>query len=55
MHKGKYVRGKCSERTQVQHHGSRGDLLDGEGSFGLHGANLLRGLLRGCDYSRKRD
>lgn len=39
--------------TKVEHEGSCGDLLDGEGSFGLHGANLLGRLLRGGDCGRE--
>ena len=37
--------------TEIEHEGSCGDLLDGEGSFGLHGANLLGRLLRGGDWA----
>lgn len=38
-----------SRHTQVQHEGSGGDLLDGEGGLGLHGADLLLRLLRRRD------
>ena len=37
--------------TEVEHKGRGGDLLDGKGRLGLHGADLLRGLLRGRDYT----
>lgn len=37
------------ERTQVEEEGCGDNLLDGEGGLGLHGADLLLGLLRGGD------
>lgn len=45
--------GAGARHTEVEHEGSCGDLLDGEGSFGLHGANLLGRLLRGGDCGRE--
>ena len=39
------------KRTEIQHKGRGDDLLDGKGRLGLHGADLLRGLLRGRDYT----
>ena len=34
-------RERKGERTEVEHDGGGGDLLNRKGSFGLHGANLL--------------
>lgn len=39
------------ERTEVEEDGGGGDLLNGEGSLSLEGADLLLGLLRWCDCS----
>lgn len=36
-------------RTEVQEDSGGDGLLDGKGSLGLEGANLLLGLLRGGD------
>ena len=40
-------------RTEVEHNGTGGDLLDGKSSLSLHGADLLRRLLRRGDCISK--
>lgn len=47
--------GEAAELTHVEQETGRSDLLDGEDSLGLHGADLLLGLLGRRNYTRGRE